>query len=185
MLSTNKIISFMAEKHKDQKRKFSGVPYMVHCVRCYITTRDLFPFNFVLQRAMTCHDTLEDTDCTYDELVEVIGVEAADVVVELTNVYEKKVYPDLNRKQRKELEFKRLSTISDDAKCGKLIDRLDNLGEMGSDGDFLQTYLKESQQLLKAVGSVNNYLESELNNTINLMYDIMIDKATYKAINRR
>ncbi|MDX1920086.1 MAG: HD domain-containing protein [Candidatus Caenarcaniphilales bacterium] len=75
----DKAIKVACVAHKDQCRKGSNVPYVSH----------LFAVALILQEAGACkeqiiagilHDTLEDTDYTYEELKEEFGTTIADYV---------------------------------------------------------------------------------------------------------
>jgi hypothetical protein len=71
------------------------------------------------------------------------------LVVELTDVYTKENFPDLNRRARKEMEAKRLGEISSRAQTIKYADLLDN-GEdiMKNDPSFGRVYIKEKERIL-------------------------------------
>lgn len=155
-------IRFAFEVHKDDRRKYNGTPYVLHCVRVasnvifHPITREDDKYG----RAAVCHDTLEDHPETvdYDILDKVIGVEAAIVVGELTNRYTKEQYPHINRAGRKEMEFERLSACSDGVKVIKMYDRLDNLCEIDPNDGFAILYAKESLALLEAIGDADREL---------------------------
>lgn len=68
------------------------------------------------------HDTLEDTDTTYDELKTNYGKDIADCVLELTNPAH---LSDTHHKG--EFILEKMRTMSDDALIVKLADRLDNI----------------------------------------------------------
>lgn len=68
------------------------------------------------------HDTLEDTNTTYDELKTTYGQEIADCVVELTNpAHLSETY------HKGEYILEKMRKMSDDALIVKLADRLDNI----------------------------------------------------------
>jgi hypothetical protein len=70
-------------------------------------------------------------------------------VVELTDVYVKKNYPDWNRRKRKNKEADRLEHVSAEAQTIKYADIFDNSGEIAShDPDFAIKYLDEADLLL-------------------------------------
>lgn len=96
-MQVQKALSFATEKHGQQKRKNSGDPYVNHCIRVsatvkqYSTDEDLAVRAICLEfcpakfEAALLHDTLEDTDITYDELKREFGARVADIVMALTN----------------------------------------------------------------------------------------------------
>ncbi len=71
------------------------------------------------------------------------------IVVELTDIFTSADYPDLNRRERKEREAQRLSTISMRAKNIKLADMIDNSADIQKhDPKFAKTYLTEKVNIL-------------------------------------
>lgn len=68
------------------------------------------------------HDTLEDTNTSYDELKKNYGQEIADCVLELTNPAHLS-----ETHQKGEYILERMRKMSDDALIVKLADRLDNI----------------------------------------------------------
>ncbi|MBO7066564.1 MAG: bifunctional (p)ppGpp synthetase/guanosine-3',5'-bis(diphosphate) 3'-pyrophosphohydrolase [Alphaproteobacteria bacterium] len=72
-------VLFAAEKHKDQLRKGTDIPYIVHPLGVMeMLIRAGASKDAVV--AGILHDTLEDTNTTYDELVEKFGKRIADIV---------------------------------------------------------------------------------------------------------
>ena len=74
--------------------------------------------------AALLHDTIEDTDTTWQELRGAFGEEIADVVLELTDT------KWLDKTTRKRLQVQKASTSSDRAKLVKLADKICNLRDM-------------------------------------------------------
>ena len=69
---------FAKEKHKNQQRH-SGEPYMIHPVHVATNLARINMDSYAMAAGLL-HDTLEDTDATYEELVELFGKEVADLV---------------------------------------------------------------------------------------------------------
>ena len=75
----NKAIEFAVEKHKGQLRKGTNLPYIVHPLKVmsklveWGSSKDTIIIGIL-------HDTLEDTNTTYEELVENFGEYIADGV---------------------------------------------------------------------------------------------------------
>ncbi len=74
---------FAAEKHKDQKDD-SNNPYFYHCKQVATIVMNVTEDEEVIAAAYL-HDTLEDTETTYEELVEKFGERVADLVHEVTH----------------------------------------------------------------------------------------------------
>lgn len=86
-------------------------------------------------------------------LSELFGPAVANLVQELTNPSHGS--PE-NRRTRKQKDLEHLKTVSRKAKILKLIDRLDNLGEMmGADTDFKKKYAIESKSLVETIGDAD------------------------------
>lgn len=150
--------NFAGQAHGEQQRKFVAELYINHPVRvmelCSTVTQSL-P---VLSAALL-HDVLEDTPVRKEELLNFLSTvmelstakRTLDLVVELTDLYTKANYPDLNRKKRKAREKERLSKTSADAQTIKYADIIDNSRDIGGEPDFAPVFLRESAQLLAAM----------------------------------
>lgn len=148
---------FAVEAHSSigQVRKGSGEPYHEHVLRVaeLVSTRTQ---DQEVLAAACLHDVLEDVEPNNPEfsrerILEEFGAGVLELVLELTDVYTKENYPDLNRKSRKELEARRLAGISERAKLIKMADIHDNNdGSLG--GRFEKTWLEEKKVLDELLG---------------------------------
>ena len=133
---------FKAEKaHAGQVRK-SGAPFFTHCVAVASLLADMNMDAEAIAAALL-HDTIEDTDVTYEELKAEFGKVVADLVdsvTKLTNLPKKSNEngQDANKRSssvNKELEYfrKMLMTMGDDVRVVliKLADRLHNMRTLG------------------------------------------------------
>lgn len=185
MSDLDKVIEYAKELHKNQKRKYTGEPYFVHLeavakkVEIYsdYMNKSRGRFNECWKRIMLysayLHDSLEDTDVTHEELRvwlhsnidKDIADRVLETVVELTDVYTKENFPELNRQQRKKLEAERMSCASEFTKTVKLFDILDNTESIvAHDEKFAKVYLKEKEYLLKCINSFD--LQLRVSNSI-------------------
>jgi hypothetical protein len=81
------------------------------------------------------------------------------LVKELTDIYTKENYPDVNRKGRKEMEAMRLGKVSSRAQTIKYADLLDNgMDIMSNDPKFGSVYLREKETILKYMNKGNQEL---------------------------
>lgn len=79
-----KALAFAHEKHAPQKRK-SGEPYMVHLVNVAYILATMHVSPITLQAGLL-HDTVEDTDATFEELSEKFSPEIAGLVDSVTKI---------------------------------------------------------------------------------------------------
>ncbi len=156
---------FAAKAHAGQTRKHSGRPYIGHPMRVAgaVMLRpdvDKGGIGEQIVAAAWCHDVLEDTPVTVEQLGEVLGPVATTIVVELTHL----PLSAGNRAKRQALYFERLAAGSYEAKIVKMLDRVDNLDETFSyllvamdEGDalFAELYAHESLLLADAIGSAD------------------------------
>lgn len=84
--NTHQMYRFAKQKHDatGAVRKHSGDPYWVHPEGVAKVAAAYGGTDIEIQAAMA-HDTLEDTNCSYDELEEMFGEEVASIVREITN----------------------------------------------------------------------------------------------------
>jgi (p)ppGpp synthase/HD superfamily hydrolase len=146
-----------------QKRKYSGENYWVHTDRVAELLKQAGESEEV-QAAGHLHDDLEDVadkNVKFNQVAMLIdfGPVITNLVKEVTNVYTKENYPDLNRAERKRLEHKRLAGISKEAKSIKLADIIDNVeGVVDNDIGFGKVFVCEKSQLLMYLHDGNESL---------------------------
>ena len=161
-----KVLQFATDAHQGQKRKYSDEDYISHPIE--VAKMVYYRSNSVaMTAAALLHDVLEDTKVTHSELrlflhKIFLSNSAEDVlawVVELTDVYTHKDFPNYNRKERKRLEALRLFYVSDQAKEIKLADIEHNSESIEKhDPKFAKVFLEEKRQLLEYLCS-GEYLE--------------------------
>ena len=152
----NNVLEFATQAHGSQMRKYVNEPYITHPVAVAELVKDRGG-DINMQCAALLHDVLEDTAVTHAQLRaflhRVFDIRRAEdvlqLVVELTDVYTKENFPELNRHARKTLEAKRLSQASDRAKAIKIAD-IDHNSESITKHDpkFAKVFLQEKEMLL-------------------------------------
>lgn len=134
MYNLDYYIEFIKNKHEGQTRK-QGTPYYMHPLEvCNILKENNYSIDY--QVAALFHDLLEDTDTTYEELVEISNKEIAEAVRLVTkeNGYNMQDY--ISRIQNNDI-----------ARMVKLADRLHNLSEAHlASREFQQKYIKETEE---------------------------------------
>jgi guanosine-3',5'-bis(diphosphate) 3'-pyrophosphohydrolase len=152
-------LAFAAHKHRDQRRKDKGAsPYINHPVTlAHILVTEGGVTDPVAIAGALLHDTVEDTDTTYEELVAQFGKEVADVVMEVTD--DKK----LPKAERKELQVTHAPHMTP---AGKIADKTAKLRDIASHppADWTRARRSEYAQWTKRVvdnlGPVNPTLEA-------------------------
>jgi (p)ppGpp synthase/HD superfamily hydrolase len=137
---------FAEEAHGDQKRKYTGEPYILHPIGVAQIVATVTNDCETIAAAFL-HDTVEDTDVTYSQIVEAgFGHGIAQLVIEVTDVSTPKAG---NRKYRKEMDRKHLAMASKRGKTIKLADLIHNTSSICKyDERFARVYMQEKKELL-------------------------------------
>lgn len=168
----DRAITVAEQYHIGQRRKNTGLPYIVHLVdvvrNCqnflhlagltrFELLNDVNSAEFIFQDKICAtamlHDVLEDANTSEAGLRIIFSDDVVDDVVSLTN--EKDI--NKNRTTRKEEMCNRLSRASLVARFVKICDRLANLRDMVKEIDlydgsgFIYKYAEESQKLLDSI----------------------------------
>lgn len=167
---------FATNKHFGQKRKYYEADYIVHPRRVAIIVTTVGMPNHVIAAAWL-HDTIEDTNTTYEDLYQIFGKRVADLVWELTSP--SKQHPQLSREDRKAMDREHISRCSEHARIVKLADRIDNVESlMKPDAPlgFVFKYLAESQQLAKVLQGTHSLLCPLLDDSINYCHRWAVER---------
>lgn len=169
---------FAGRAHGTQQRKYSGEPYIFHLIRVANICKE-YTDDICMHSAAYLHDVLEDTAVTRKEMLAFLetimpvnmALRTTSLVVELTDIYVAKDYPEMNRQIRKRLEIERLATTSADAQTIKYADVIDNATDIAShDTDFSEVYLRESMDLLRKMKGGDAALYERAMNVVNRCY---------------
>ena len=128
----DKALDYASKKHRGQ-RDDRGRPYFfAHVIQVYNVLKDVTDDEATLCAGLL-HDTLEDTDATYEELVHEFTKEIADLVLEVTHEgtdYHNYYFPRLSSRKAVLIQF---------------ADRLSNMARMRDwPGDVQQGFLADS-----------------------------------------
>jgi GTP diphosphokinase / guanosine-3',5'-bis(diphosphate) 3'-diphosphatase len=137
---------FAAAKHAKHTRRYTGERYFVHLE----AVANLLERSGIVDReiiaAAYLHDTVEDTDTSIQELIELFGERVAELVYWLTEDEKGK------RKARKIMSAWRLGRAPWEAKLIKLADLIDNTITICShDKHFAPVYLQEKKEILDSM----------------------------------
>ena len=119
-------INFSAQKHRVQRRKDAeGSAYINHPIAvASVLLLEAGIDDLVVLQAAILHDTVEDTQTSYEELVGRFGKDVADVVMELTDD------KSLPKAERKLLQVTHAHMKSSSAVMVKLADKTCNLRDI-------------------------------------------------------
>jgi (p)ppGpp synthase/HD superfamily hydrolase len=150
------VTHFADQAHGSQLRKYTGERYIVHPVRVMQMVRE-YSSDICMHAAALLHDVLEDTTVSEDEMTAALekvfspndASQILRLVIELTDVFVKEKYPNMNRRSRKEKEAQRLSKVSGHAQTIKYADIMDNVKDIfNQDTDFARVYISEAKKML-------------------------------------
>ena len=136
---------FAKKKHSGMMRKDGTTPYSKHLEDVVNRLKSLGVIDEELLCAGWLHDTIEDTDTTFDDLFEQFGSRIAVLVSTLSKDM------SLTRKKREQVYVKQLKEASFDAKLIKLCDISANLSD-------LKNWNASKSKKLRQVRKVRHYL---------------------------
>jgi len=121
-------VAFAAHKHRDQRRKDKDAsPYINHPIAlAKVLWQEGGVRDAQVIAAALLHDTLEDTETSWQELRGDFGEEIADVVLEVTDT------KWIRKEVRKRLQVARAARSSDKAKLVKLADKICNVRDIAA-----------------------------------------------------
>lgn len=158
-----RVINFAAEKHKYQTRKNDGSPYINHPIGvAYILFNIGDISDYEILSAAILHDTVEDTDTTFDEIETWFGTKIRDIVEEVTD------NKSLSKDKRKLQQIQKAPHKSYEAKLVKLADKLHNLTDLlnnppkGWNKDRVQGYFIWAYKVIEGLRGTNQYIEESL-----------------------
>jgi (p)ppGpp synthase/HD superfamily hydrolase len=158
-------IQFAEEAHRDQKRKYSNEPYLIHLlsvakmVSCATLDKALELQREEIIIAAILHDVVEDTNVTSEDIGLAFGSSICRIVQELTD-------PPLvagNREKRKGLSRERLRLSCHATKIIKCADIIDNVHSIvACDPKFAKVFLEEIGMLIPLLETPRSSLHREL-----------------------
>jgi len=97
----NDALMLAIEAHGDQRRKYTGEPYVTHPIHVAKILEESVEHTTEMIAAAILHDVVEDTPVTFRDIKEKFGTDIAELVHYCTNVSEKS---DGNRTFRKKMD---------------------------------------------------------------------------------
>lgn len=140
---------FARNAHKDQVRKYTGVPYTDHLAEVVGIVSTVRRAETVLATAWL-HDVVEDCGVTGYELQQLFGEKIAQGVLLLSDMEQG------NRATRKQLSRERLALAPDWVQDIKVADLISNTSSIVQhDPKFAEVYLEEKRLLLDVLTKAN------------------------------
>lgn len=156
-----KAVHFAADKHRDQRRKGEdAIPYINHPAEvAELLAKHTDGKDTILILGGLLHDTVEDTETTFEELEREFGKEVADLVAEVTDD------KSLPKMERKRLQVEHAPHTSERARQIKLADKISNLQSIlevppsGWDNARKVEYFEWAKKVTDGCRGVNEGLE--------------------------
>lgn len=145
---------FASDAHEsiNQKRKYSGLPYFVHCEQVANIVKQIGGSPEMIAAAYL-HDTVEDTPVTLEDIQKEFGSEVAILVEMLTDVSKRE---DGNRRVRKQMDLDHTALASPQAQTIKVADLIANAPDIvHNDPSFGVVFVREKEALLKVLTKAN------------------------------
>lgn len=156
--------AFARNAHKDQVRKDAALPYFDHLEEVADICRRYTNDPETIATAYL-HDTIEDQNVRFEDLVVLFGTNVANAVLQLTNV---PAQAGLNRESRHRRDLDRLATSDARVHIVKCADMISNARSMeGVDPRFaIDTYLPELRSILAVLTHAPDSLRKEAGESI-------------------
>ena len=140
--------AFATRMHAGQQRKYTGEPYVLHCLEVARIVAEIGGSPAMIAAALL-HDVVEDTEASIDDISAQFGEQIAQGVAWLTDVSRP---DDGNRAVRKALDREHLAQAPAAMKTVKLADVISNTRSIVDHGDgFARVYLREIAALLEVL----------------------------------
>jgi len=128
----DRAIVFAVEAHRNTERRGKGFPYIVHPMEAVEIVATITNDQELLAAAIL-HDTIEDTDVTYEQLKREFGDRIADIVYAESDRFVEGVSEENSWHARKQAAITRLAEAPHDAKVVAMGDKLSNMRAIARD----------------------------------------------------
>lgn len=122
----DRAIVFAVQAHHNTERRGKGFPYIVHPLEAVEIVATITADQELLAAA-ALHDTIEDTDVTYEQLSTAFGKRVADLVRSESDQFTAGVSEADSWHDRKQAAIDRLTAATHDAKIVAMGDKLSNM----------------------------------------------------------
>ena len=154
-------LSFAAYKHRNQRRKDTAkTPYINHPIAvANILLNEAGITDEVVLISALLHDTVEDTETSFEEIEQQFGTQIKEIVAEVTDD------KSLPKAERKQAQIEHASHLSDRAQLIKLADKTANLRDVanappdGWETSRIENYLEWGKQVVDQIRGRHAKLE--------------------------
>ncbi|KAJ3350660.1 Guanosine-3',5'-bis(diphosphate) 3'-pyrophosphohydrolase MESH1 [Entophlyctis luteolus] len=176
--------AFAAEKHRGQRRKdLAATPYINHPIGVarILAIEGGVEDEFVLAAALL-HDTVEDTDTTFEEIDSRFGSTVGRIVREVTDD------KSLDKAERKRLQIETAPSKSKEAKLVKLADKIYNLRDLSREAPVgwtqqrVHEYFLWARRVTDGCAGTNTALEGILAGLASLVAIVSVASAVAAAV---
>lgn len=122
----DRAIKFAVDAHHNTERRGKGFPYIVHPLEAVEIVATITPDQELLAAA-ALHDTIEDTDVTFEQIRAGFGDRIAELVHAESDQFTEGVSEEDSWHARKQAAIDRLAAASHDAKIVAMGDKLSNM----------------------------------------------------------
>jgi len=154
-------IEWVKEEHGEQIRRFSLAPYYTHPIRvaCLVMRfKESHNIDNIVKAAL-CHDLVEDTKVTHEDIVARYGNDVGGLVKELTSDNHA-----IKIEGKTKYLIDKMLNMTSWALCIKLCDRLDNVTDfVYAPSNFVKKYALETKDILSALYHGYNLTDSHYN----------------------
>lgn len=128
----DKAIKYAVDAHANTERRGKGFPYVIHVLEAMaiVATATSDP---EMLAAAALHDTVEDTDTTFEDIRALFGDRVAHLVAEETSEEIAGQSEEASWRERKQIAIDKLRNTAHDAKIVALGDKLSNMRAIASD----------------------------------------------------
>ena len=170
-----KAVEFAAEKHRNQRRKgVEASPYINHPIQVAELIARVGEVDDVeVLIAAVLHDTVEDTETTFEELEQKFGSIVRDLVAEVSD---DKTLP---KAERKRLQVEHAQHMSVRAKLIKIADKACNVRDVAlsppEEWDMARrnAYLGWAHQVVDGCRGTNSHLEQYFDETLDRCSEVL------------
>lgn len=156
LTETSDALEFATRAHSGQTRS-DGSPYINHPIAVaenVVRYKDAFGDELIdFVRAAYLHDTLEDTETTFEELENLFGSNVAQIVLDMTSDKEQ-----IKIQGKTEYLKQKMSKMRDEVLALKLCDRLHNVEDIktAKSEKWRKKYRAETSEILQFLNETRN-----------------------------